>query len=170
MEEQLLKYLLLMERTEFGLQRRTQVFWHNTCKTENLKFYRTNHCSCTRLAALLSSLDYIQIAFSSEILPKTPLREIEDLIKKMFPGSFKFSKRNLRRNFVGSVSCLMLVRQAYAQFIRDIGRLFAVRGNLQVTNTLVLQRGSLISLVLCMRAGNATTSMMIFHAMFSTSS
>jgi hypothetical protein len=47
---------------------------------------------------------------------------------------------------------------------------FVLRGNLQVTNTPVLQRGSLIYLVLFMSAGNATTSMLIFHAIFAGSS
>lgn len=47
---------------------------------------------------------------------------------------------------------------------------FALRGNLQATNTPVLQRGSLISLVLHMSAGNTTTSMLNFHAIFSASS
>lgn len=47
---------------------------------------------------------------------------------------------------------------------------FALRGNLPVTNTPVLQLGSLISLVLHMGAGKATTSKLIFNAMFSASS
>jgi hypothetical protein len=51
-----------------------------------------------------------------------------------------------------------------------ISDVFALRGNLKVTNTPVLQHGSLISLVLFMSAGNATTSMLIFHAIFAASS
>jgi hypothetical protein len=55
----------------------------------------------------------------------------------------------------------MLVRQpsVISFVITDVS---ALTGNLPVTNTPVLQRGSLISLVLHMSAGKATTFMLIF--------
>jgi hypothetical protein len=60
---------------------------------------------------------------SSEIVLELLLREIENLIKKIFPGYFKFWKRNLRRRCIGPIRCSVLVRQVFALIIRNIRRL-----------------------------------------------